>query len=48
MLDFCGKHKITADVDVIPIQNVNEGYERMLRSDVKYGFSIEIAPLKSE
>jgi alcohol dehydrogenase (NADP+) len=47
MLDFCGKHNITADVEVIPIQKVNEAYERMLRSDVKYRFSIDMASLKS-
>ena len=38
MLDFCGKHNITADVEVIPIQKVNEAYERLLKSDVKYRF----------
>ena len=48
MLDFCGTHQITADVEVIPIQKVNEAYERMLRSDVKYRFSIDMASLKSE
>jgi uncharacterized zinc-type alcohol dehydrogenase-like protein len=48
MLDFCGKHNITADVEVIPIQKVNEAYERMLKSDVKYRFSIDMASLKSE
>jgi uncharacterized zinc-type alcohol dehydrogenase-like protein len=48
MLDFCGKHNITADVEVIPIQKVNEAYERMLRSDVKYRFSIDMASLKSK
>jgi uncharacterized zinc-type alcohol dehydrogenase-like protein len=47
MLDFCGKHNITADVEVIPIQKVNEAYERLLKSDVKYRFSIEMASLKS-
>ena len=48
MLDFCGEHNITADVEVIPIQKVNEAYERLLRSDVKYRFSIDMASLKSE
>ncbi len=48
MLDFCGAHGITADVEVIPIQKVNEAFERMLRSDVKYRFSIDMASLKSE
>jgi uncharacterized zinc-type alcohol dehydrogenase-like protein len=47
MLDFCGEHGITADVEVIPIQKVNEGYERMLRSDVKYRFSIDMASLNA-
>ena len=48
MLDFCGAHRITADVEVIPIQKINEAYERMLKSDVKYRFSIDLASLKSE
>lgn len=48
MLDFCGTHNITADVEVIPIQKVNEAYDRMLKSDVKYRFSIDMASLKSE
>jgi alcohol dehydrogenase (NADP+) len=48
MLDFCGAHNITADVEVIPIQKVNEAYERLMRSDVKYRFSIDMASLKSE
>jgi uncharacterized zinc-type alcohol dehydrogenase-like protein len=48
MLDFCGQNNITADVEVIPIQKVNEAYERLLKSDVKYRFSIDMASLKSE
>jgi uncharacterized zinc-type alcohol dehydrogenase-like protein len=48
MLDFCGQHEITADAEVIPIQKVNEAYERLLKSDVKYRFSIDMASLKSE
>jgi alcohol dehydrogenase (NADP+) len=48
MLDFCGAHNITADVEVIPIQKVDEAYERLLKSDVKYRFSIDMASLKSE
>ena len=48
MLDFCGKHNITADVEVIPIQKVNEAYDRLLKADVKYRFSIDMASLKSE
>jgi uncharacterized zinc-type alcohol dehydrogenase-like protein len=48
MLDFCGAHNLTADVEVIPIQKVNEAYERLVKSDVKYRFSIDMASLKSE
>jgi len=48
MLDFCGAHNINADVEVIPIQKVNEAYERLVKSDVKYRFSIDMASLKSE
>src|SRR5213596_1367363 len=48
VLDFCGAHNITADVEVIPIHKVNEAYERLLKSDVKYRFSIDMASLKSE
>lgn len=48
LLDFCGAHNITADVEVIPIQKVNEAYERLVKSDVKYRFSIDMASLKSE
>lgn len=48
MLDFCGEHNITADVEVIPIQKVNEAYERLLKSDVKYRFTIDMASLRSE
>ncbi len=46
MLDFCGQHNITSDVEVIPMQKVNEAYERLVRSDVKYRFSIDMASLK--
>jgi len=48
MLDFCGAHNITSDVEVIPIQKINEAYERLLKSDVKYRFSIDMASLKGE
>ena len=47
MLDFCGQHNITSDVEVIPIQKINEAYERLIKSDVKYRFSIDMASLKS-
>jgi alcohol dehydrogenase (NADP+) len=45
MLDFCAKHQIIVDVEIIPIQKINEAYERMLRSDVKYRFSIDMSSL---
>ena len=47
MLDFCGKHGITSDVEVIPIQKVNEAYDRLAKADVKYRFSIDMASLKN-
>lgn len=46
MLDFCGKHGITSDIEIISIQQINQAYERMLKSDVKYRFVIDIASLK--
>ncbi len=46
MLDYCGQHKITADVEVIPIQRINEAFERMLKQDVKYRFVIDMSSLK--
>ena len=45
MLDYCGKHNITADVEMIPIQKVNEAFERMLKQDVKYRFVIDMSSL---
>jgi alcohol dehydrogenase (NADP+) len=45
MLDFCGEHGITSDVEVIRMDAINEAYERMLRSDVKYRFSIDMSSL---
>ena len=47
MLDHCGKHGIVSDIELIPIQKINEAYERMLRSDVKYRFVIDMASLKA-
>jgi alcohol dehydrogenase (NADP+) len=47
MLEFCSKHNIIADVEIIPIQRVNEAYERLSRADVKYRFSIDMTSLKS-
>jgi len=46
LLNFCGKHGITSDVEVIKIQDINKAYERMLKSDVKYRFVIDMASLK--
>lgn len=45
MLDFCAKHGITSDIEIIPIDKINEAYERMLKSDVKYRFVIDNASL---
>ena len=47
MLDFCGANQIVSDVEVIAIQQVNEAYERLLKSDVKYRFSIDMATLNN-
>lgn len=46
MLDFCGQHNITADIEMINIQQVNDAYERLLKGDVKYRFVIDMASLK--
>ncbi|WP_243041116.1 NAD(P)-dependent alcohol dehydrogenase [Dyella sedimenti] len=46
MLDFCAEHGIVSDIEVIDIQDINDAYERMLKSDVKYRFVIDIASLK--
>jgi uncharacterized zinc-type alcohol dehydrogenase-like protein len=48
MLDFCSDHNITSDVEIIPIQKINEAYERLARADVKYRFSIDMASLHYE
>lgn len=45
MLDFCAEHNITSDIELIPIQKVNEAFERILRSDVKYRFVIDMKSL---
>ena len=47
MLDFCAAHGITADIEMIPIQQINDAYERMLKSDVKYRFVIDMASLNA-
>jgi uncharacterized zinc-type alcohol dehydrogenase-like protein len=46
MLDFCAEHWVASDVEVIPIQHINEAYERMLKGGVRYRFVIDIASLK--
>ena len=46
MLDFCGEHGITSDIELIPIQKINEAYDRLLKNDVKYRFVIDMASLK--
>ena len=46
MLDYCGQHNITSEVEVIPIQQINEAFERMLKQDVKYRFVIDMSSLK--
>ena len=47
MLDFCAAHHILSDIEMIPIQKINEAYERLLKSDVKYRFVIDIQTLKN-
>jgi uncharacterized zinc-type alcohol dehydrogenase-like protein len=46
MLDYCAEHNITSDVEVIDMQYINEAYDRMEKSDVKYRFVIDMASLK--
>lgn len=48
MLDFCGQHNIVSDIEVIPIQKVNEAYERVVKSDVRYRFVIDLASLAAD
>jgi uncharacterized zinc-type alcohol dehydrogenase-like protein len=47
MLDFCAQHNIVSDIEKIKVQEINEAYGRMLKSDVKYRFVIDMASLKS-
>ncbi len=47
MLDFCGKHNIVSEIEIIKIQDINKAYERMLKSDVRYRFVIDMASLKN-
>jgi len=46
MLDFCGEHNITSDIELIPIQKINEAYDRLVKADVKYRFVIDMSSLK--
>jgi uncharacterized zinc-type alcohol dehydrogenase-like protein len=48
MLDFCAEHNIASDIELIPIQKINEAYERMIKSDVKYRFVIDMASLQTD
>nr|WP_248946796.1 hypothetical protein [Serratia silvae] len=47
MLDFCGQHNITSDVEVISIQEINDAYERLEKGNVKYRFAIDMSTLKN-
>ena len=47
MLDFCAEHNIVSDIELIPMAGINDAYQRMLKSDVKYRFVIDMATLKS-
>jgi alcohol dehydrogenase (NADP+) len=47
MLDFCAEHRITADIELIKIKQINEAYERLIKSDVKYRFVIDMDSLKT-
>jgi uncharacterized zinc-type alcohol dehydrogenase-like protein len=46
MLDFCAQRQVACDIEVIPIEKVNEAYERVVKSDVRYRFVIDMASLK--
>ena len=48
MLDFCGQHNISCDIEMIRMDEINTACERMLKSDVKYRFVIDLASLKAE
>jgi alcohol dehydrogenase (NADP+) len=48
MLDFCSQHGVACDIEVVPIQKVNEAYERVLKSDVRYRFVIDMASLAKD
>ena len=46
MLDYCAEHNIVSEIELIPIQKINEAYDRMLKGDVKYRFVIDLASIK--
>jgi uncharacterized zinc-type alcohol dehydrogenase-like protein len=46
MIDFCAKHNIVSDVEVVPMQSVNQAYKRLVKNDVRYRFVIDMASLK--
>jgi uncharacterized zinc-type alcohol dehydrogenase-like protein len=46
MLDYCAEHNIVSEIEVIPMQKINEAYDRMIKGDVKYRFVIDLASLK--
>jgi uncharacterized zinc-type alcohol dehydrogenase-like protein len=46
MLDFCGRHNLTCGIELIPVQKINEAYDRLVKNDVKYRFVIDMATLK--
>ncbi|MNV80080.1 Aldehyde reductase YahK [compost metagenome] len=48
MMDFCAEHGIVSDVEIVPIQAVNDAYERLAKNDVKYRFVIDMASLEKE
>ena len=47
MLDFCGKHNIVSEIEIIDIKDINDAYERVVKADVKYRFVIDMASLKN-
>jgi alcohol dehydrogenase (NADP+) len=47
MLDYCAEHNIVSDIEMIPMQKVNDAFERMLKGDVKYRFVIDMKTIKS-
>jgi uncharacterized zinc-type alcohol dehydrogenase-like protein len=46
MLDFCAEHGVVSDIEMIPMQKINEAFERVIKSDVKYRFVIDMASIK--